>query len=286
METDTSNDHEEGYGEGYEETSYISGNDEALFAAAREGDLNKVLLAIQDGADPNCWDEFAGRHQAIHLAAYYGHSEVVKTLLKSGAEIDSIGNFAISNEESKYGTPLHLAVETGNLELAKFLIESGANFNLTDGTYEYYTPLHTACRSGKLDAVKLLKDKAADMEAVDGAGETAINIASDYGHLPVVKYLLENGANVNSTSMIHTPLLAAAENGHLEVVKFLLTKGATVNATGQYRKDTPLHVAAQNGFPDVCSFLLKNGADRKAVNDEGKTALDLASTPQVKTALQ
>src|SRR5687767_3363282 len=38
----------------------------------------------------------------------YGHSEVVKTLLKSGAEIDSIGNFAISNEESKYGTPLHL----------------------------------------------------------------------------------------------------------------------------------------------------------------------------------
>jgi len=286
METETYEYTEQGYGEGYEETSYISGSDELLFAAAKEGDVNKVLQAIQEGADPTCWDEFAGRHQAIHLASYYGHTEVVKTLLKSGAEVDAIGNFAISNEESKYGTPLHLAVETGNIELAKFLIDSGANINLTDGTYEYYTPLHTACRSGKLEAVKLLKEKGADMDAVDGAGETAVNIASDYGHLPVVKYLLENGASVHSVSMIHTPLLAAAENGHVEVVKFLLEKGANVNATGQYRKDTPLHVAAQNGFAAVCSLLIKNGGDRKALNDEGKTPLDLASTPEVKSALQ
>lgn len=82
---------------------------------------------------------------------------------------------------------------------------------------------------------------------------------------------------MNAVSMIHTPLIASAENGHLEVVKFLIEKGANVNATAQYRKDTALHVAAQNGFADVCTYLIQKGADKNAVNDEGKKPVELAS---------
>ena len=44
-------------------------------------------------------------------------------------------------------------------------------------------------------------------------------IASKYGHLEVVKYLVSNGANIHAQN--DWALILASENGHLEVVKYL-----------------------------------------------------------------
>ena len=51
--------------------------------------------------------------------------------------------------------------------------------------------------------------------------------AFDRGHLEVVKYLLENGTNINDKdSKESTGLAWASENGHLEVAKYLRGRGA------------------------------------------------------------
>ena len=88
-------------------------------------------------------------------------------------------------------------------------------------------------------------------------GKTPLIIAAMYGYLPVVEYLLENGADMEAKDQVSdvislmwshtyvthehmylcecyqngdTPLIYAAYNGHLPVVEFLLEKGADMEA--------------------------------------------------------
>ncbi len=64
----------------------------------------------------------------------------------------------------------------------------------------------------------------------DDKGRTALNVASDSGHLDVVTVLLELGADPNIASNDGwTPLNAALDNGHLDVFKLLLELGADPN---------------------------------------------------------
>ena len=55
--------------------------------------------------------------------------------------------------------------------------------------------------------------------------------ASKAGNFPVVKFLEENGANINATTQddTNTPLIHAAREGFLNIAKLLQEKGADVN---------------------------------------------------------
>ena len=54
-----------------------------------------------------------------------------------------------------------------------------------------------ASRTGDLKKVKYLVENGADVNALDEWGKTPLYMASYRGHLDIVKYLLENGADVN-----------------------------------------------------------------------------------------
>lgn len=70
------------------------------------------------------------------------------------------------------------------------------------------------------------------------------------------------------------PLFLAAGEGRLEVVRYLLDQGADVNAREQFG-DTALIEAVFNGQSAAVKELLFRGADPNAIGDGG-TALDLA----------
>ena len=52
--------------------------------------------------------------------------------------------------------------------------------------------------------------------------------AAEYGHLEIVKFLLENGADLNGNE--GAALSMASCNGHLDVVKFLIEMGVDIHA--------------------------------------------------------
>ncbi|RCN36955.1 ankyrin repeat protein [Ancylostoma caninum] len=56
-------------------------------------------------------------------------------------------------------------------------------------------PLHWAARSGHANVVALLANERVDVNALNKNGESALLIASRYGHVDVVHALLERGAN-------------------------------------------------------------------------------------------
>ena len=56
--------------------------------------------------------------------------------------------------------------------------------------------------------------------------------ASENGHLEVVRYLVEQGANIHANN--DYAIRWASENGHLEVVRYLVEKGANIHANNDY----------------------------------------------------
>ena len=92
-------------------------------------------------------------------------------------------------------------------------------------------PLITSVIKGDLKEVQRLLTNGADPNTYDEPGVPALNWAAYYGHLDIVKTLVERKALVDLTD-IHqwrTPLMNAASNGHLDVVAYLIDQGADLN---------------------------------------------------------
>jgi hypothetical protein len=75
---------------------------------------------------------------------------------------------------------------------------------------------------------------------------TALQGASSFGHLPVVKALIKSGANPNSKDLNHgnTPMHHAAQNGRLDVIVELKSQGAVVPAQN-YHGEKPSDLARE-----------------------------------------
>ena len=142
----------------------MSWNDE-LIKSAEQGNLAKVKECLANGADVNADD---GR--ALRYASNNGHFEIVKYLVKNGADVKNSG-------------ALRGASEYGHFEMVKYLVENGANMN---------NGLSGASRNGHFEIVKYLVENGADVK-----NSGALRGASEYGHFEIVKYLVANGANVN-----------------------------------------------------------------------------------------
>ncbi|XP_025409140.1 myotrophin-like [Sipha flava] len=93
--------------------------------------------------------------------------------------------------------------------------------------------LSWALQIGDLDTVKEQLQRLArknggwDINNVSN-GRTMLHKACDYGHLDIVEYLIQNGADINKKDNFGiTPLLCALWENHLRVAKYLIDKGAT-----------------------------------------------------------
>ena len=155
------------------------------------------------------------------------------------------------------------AVKNRDLELVKELILKGANVLANNGE------IIVDAVKNNYDIFKLLAVKAIiDFNNVDFWNGFLLRLSAENGHLDMVKFLVQNGADIHMLD--DYALLFAAENGHLDVVKFLVQNGANI----QSRSDRALRFAAQNGQLDVIEFLVKNGAD---IHDNDDEALREAS---------
>lgn len=139
----------------------------------------------------------------------------------------------------------------------------------------------SAAHAGDVETIQRLLAAGADPNQVGETGETALMAAAHQGHLAAVETLIAAGADVNAADANGwTALFKAAYNhemdtGFAPVVKALADAGANVNATIHFGI-TPLMLAAGGGEGAVCAVLLEAGADPRAVNEAGRTALQMA----------
>lgn len=134
-----------------------------------------------------------------------------------------------------------------------------------------------AAFDGDFDGAKAAVDAGADVNYRGFGGFTPLLAAAKNGHLEVVKYLVEHGADIDKSdnNRRKTPLLAAAFEGHFEIVKYLVDKGANVNVQA-INGWTPLHDAAWVANFEIVKYLVDHGADLHLRNEHNETALQTA----------
>ncbi len=98
----------------------------------------------------------------------------------------------------------------------------------------------------------------------------AIEHAAEYDHLDLIQELVAEGA---ALSLSTGPLIAACEAGHIHIVKYLIQNGTDINGRGRLCGETPLMAAAGCGKALVVKYLLENGAD-PTMRDTEPDAMD------------
>lgn len=120
----------------------------------------------------------------------------------------------------------------------------------------------------------LLANPVTNVNLTNKSGENALMLAAFDGELALVKNLvLEKNAAVNKPGW--APIHYAATNGHLDITKFLVANGAQVNSLSP-SETTPLMMSIGSGNDQLIKYLLDNGADLRLRNHEGYTAIDVA----------
>lgn len=231
----------------------------------RRGHQDVVKLLLKYGADVNAMSRKSGM-TPLHLAAAKGLYGVVQILLENKAEVDV--------QNSKGDIPLHLAVINDHFDVVQIFLERGVNIDVK--TCDNFTSLHIAAEKGYEKVVELLLQRKASISIKSDHGATSLHLAAKYGHISITQLLLNNEDDIDANDKNHlTPLRLAAQHGHVGVVEFLLNKGANINYTDK-NGFTPLHAASIGGHASIAMLLLQNGANVNAKNSDGYIPLLLA----------
>ncbi len=129
--------------------------DPRLRAAALKGDVEALTTALNEGADPNQFDDDG--YGPLLYAASNGHASCIDVLTRHGAAV---------NANARCGrTPLNTAAAGGHTEAIKVLIQAGALVDWHESWQgsTFATALHWAVRLGTASAVQALLDAGADV---------------------------------------------------------------------------------------------------------------------------
>jgi ankyrin repeat protein len=250
-----------------------------LQLATLTGNLGITELLLDFGADTHAVGMSANMEcgqSPLQIACRKGEVGIAMLLISRGAAVDMPLKFGSSALQS--------AAQAGNLEITTLLLENGADVNAQFG--HLGCVLECAIRARATDVVELLLKRGANANgAAPGKGKTPLQSAVMIDDEPMVKRLLQLGADVNAPAVNRggrTALQWAAENGNLELCQTLLDAGAHVNAAPAQEskpnqpKTTALAAAVSSKTYQLVELLLKHGADINDCKGE-RTALETAT---------
>lgn len=198
---------------------------------------------------------------------------------------DSVLGGAMISISNTIKNKLIVAVLADDLEEVKMLISKGKRVNVKDRNYDGNSPLHFAVENGNLEITEVLLNAGAKIDYKNSDKRTPLMMLDEDATPELVNLLLRHGATIDYTDKKkNTALILAAAYANKDVVQTLINAGANINAVNK-QGETALMNAAENGETEIVQLLLGAGADANARNRDGKTALGLAKTDEDKQYL-
>ncbi|XP_061527756.1 LOW QUALITY PROTEIN: ankyrin repeat and death domain-containing protein 1A [Phycodurus eques] len=240
----------------------------------------------------------------IHLAAWFGSLEILKLLVRAGAEqkieneegLNILHCAAINNHteiveyivndlqmkeldvDDKSGhCAFAMAAEHGCMQMLEMLMDSVTTMATMRTNKRGDTPLHLATRNGHLDVVQLLLHSFDTRDEVNMDGETALFQAAENAQEQCVLALLQAGCDPNiQTTSKYSALHPASERGDTSLVRLLLEYKAHTDFENE-DLEVPLHLAVKNSCIPVIHFLLEAGCNFNVTDKRSQTVMHLAA---------
>ena len=247
----------------------------SLIRACEQGDSVLVKNLLIGGLDIHA--PFMGfmyfGYKAIHVAALYGHVNVVQTLLDYSANIEE-------KDATGERRPLHFAAGSRQTSMVTFLIGRGAQVDAK--ARNAVQPIHEASWSGSIEAIDALIGAGAALDCSDMLGYQPLHWATMIPNQPaVIKCLSNKKADVNAQTYnglraVHLTCRADATN-----LGMLLTLGA--NTDYDDGTDPALITAVNSECKKAVEMLLRHGVDPNCQASDGSTALHASARLRSKT---
>ncbi|KAL3459648.1 ankyrin repeat-containing domain protein [Aspergillus heterothallicus] len=240
----------------------------------------------------------------VRLACYRGRTDVLELFAFFKAHLDFVDEMGL--------TPLSWAARNGHYSLVKFLVKNGAPLDeQASGHQSDDGPLRVEDNGSDTDSASEIgsyNDSDFDSDFDDDTEDCEVRIeetemhrrnlrdletlkkmdlhqvpvrgplswAAKNGHTRVVRFLLENGADIESVdSWGNRPLFCAIRSQSHQTVRMLLEHGADITSVNG-KNESPLLYAARTAFPHIVQLLIQSGADINATHPlSGDTPLDV-----------
>jgi ankyrin repeat protein len=198
-----------------------SPNTSALHTALIDGQSKSAKALLDAGADVNiCGGEV---HSPLQAAARYT-PKLLPRLLASGADVNAVGGI--------YGTALHVAAYTHDIESIKLLLSHGAEVTIIAGKYS--SVIQAAAREDdvangtftlerqSVEATELLYEHGASATVQGGKYGSALQMAAKSRNLLTLKWLLAHGADPHAEGGKYgIALKAAVKKERYAVISYL-----------------------------------------------------------------
>jgi len=167
------------------------GSETALIIAAHSNNFETVKVLVGSGADLSISEYRSYANTALYRASLLGFEDIVEYLIMSGAVVEVIGK---NNILCNVIQPINLEDDEYPemyVDIAKMLVKYGADINsLCDKNHcEGENALHLAAERGLLDLVKFLINNDADLYIKNIDGKTAYELAFEEGYHDVAEYI-------------------------------------------------------------------------------------------------
>ena len=249
-------------------------------------DVKVAELLIKAGADVNT-SVYDSEDTPLTSAASGGHTELVKILIDSGADV---------NQWSTYGSALQIAVGYNQVDCVKLLLPH------VTATQE---PCLLAANLGYKECMKVFVDSRLDVNAKIKIYEqrqrntlTPLMKAASGNQLECIEFLIQQGASVKDlddygNNMLMHAAMACKYKSTVQAMEYFIKHGMDVNACNKQKETVLMKVidqpyvfygitwestTEQNEFHSECvKLLVESGADVNKKNATGDTALNLAA---------
>jgi uncharacterized protein len=247
----------------------------ALSRAVSEGWLNVTRMLLKDGADVHSCAQ--NSPPALHRVAMQGNLAMIRLLLEAGADV---------NQDYNGDKPLHFALRSlgsSCVNVIDLLLDRGADVDALNRQNEsaIIIAAMSAFRYESAAAVvERLLEHGADPAGRDHHfGRTSLEWSIIQGEEPLVKLLLPHAdisVSQSSSMLLLTRIYCAVNELNAEASDQLLCR-EDIRCLESIPELLLLHTPAEQGFERVVRLFLDMGAATDSENDQGKTALHLAS---------
>ena len=246
--------------------------DDELIKSLEASDIRMAAALVIAGARIN---RSGDEKKPFLLASQYGDVELLKLMVKHGADINITDKQPTKTAPGTGYTAQFYAARGDQLDNLKYLDSLGLSYN---ATCQNNNVIRHAASHGSMKCTLFLLSTGINPHETFLGGRNLLFCAAESGNLELVKHLISLKVQPRLADGIgHSTLTWAAVRGQEHVVRYLIEQGCNLNEDLQRLGMHPVHHIAYSCGVDTLKLFHQKGGDITITNHQGRSALHHAA---------